>query len=82
MEEEWKAIAEIEAVLHNTSRLTTIFQHKEKLNDAYTPIMRKTKHDGLSSGSLEETCVEILSKNRFLIHPKKIDSDSDDFTIT
>ena len=43
--------------------------------------MRKTMHDYLSSGSLKAIDAETWSKNKFLMHPKIIYSDTDDFTI-
>ena len=58
MEEEWKAAAEIEAILCNTSRLTIICQNEEKLNSACGPAMRNTIHDGSSSESLEAIDVD------------------------
>ena len=38
--DEWKSVLEFEAMLRETSRLTTIFQNEEKLNSAYGPVVR------------------------------------------
>ena len=38
--------------------------------------------DRLSSRSLEEIDVDTWSKNKLLMRPKRIDSDSDDFTVS
>ena len=43
--------------------------------------MRKTRYDGLLRGSLEAINVKTWGKNNFLMHPKRIHSDTDDFTI-
>ena len=43
--------------------------------------MRMSMQDGLSSGSLDVTCVVIWSKSKCMMHPKRIDSNVDNFTI-
>ena len=52
--DEWKTAAPIEAVMHSTSRLTTIFQTENKLNTAHRPVMRKIIYDVSLRGSLKE----------------------------
>ena len=81
VEEQWKHTAEIEAVMNDTSRLTTNFQNEEKLNAACGTVVTKTTHDGSSSASLEETHVDTWSKNKLLKHPKRVYFDTDCFTI-
>ena len=76
-----KAAAEIEASLHTTSRLKNC-QNEEKLSVSCGPVMRKTPHDGLSSGSLKLTDMDNCSKNKLLMSSKIIYSDADNFTIT
>ena len=61
IKEEWKAAAEIKAVLYNTSRLTKNCRNEEKLNAVHRPVMRKTTLDALSSGSLEVIDVDTWS---------------------
>ena len=51
------------------------------MNASHRPVMRNIIHGGLSIGSLEVIDVETWSKNKSLMHPKRIDSDADDFTI-
>ena len=42
-------MGEFEAILRDTSYLTTVCQNEDKLNGAHGPAMRKIPHDILSS---------------------------------
>jgi len=51
-QEKWKSTGEIDAVTHNTSKLTKNYQNEEKLNDICRPVVRKRIYEGLSCGSM------------------------------
>ena len=74
-------VAKIEAVIHRTSRLTTICQNENNLNASNGPVVRNTIQDGLSRVSLKVIDAHTWSKNKSLMYPSKIDTDTDDFTI-
>ena len=59
---EWKIVRKFEGVLRETSRVTTIYQHEEKLNSAHGPAMRKELHDSLSRDTIALIDVEEWSK--------------------
>ena len=62
---------EFEAVLRETSRLTTMCQNEEKLNSAYGPVMRGCLHDRLSSNTMMCMDVDNWSSRKNLIHPTR-----------
>ena len=81
-QEEWKYSAEIEAFMHNASRLKTIFQNETKLNYACGPVMRKMLHDGLSCGPMNVIDTDAWSKSKYMTHRKIFHIDTETFIAT
>ena len=48
VENDWKTVSEVEAILRDTSLLTLVCQNEEKLNGACRPVMQNYLHDSLS----------------------------------
>ena len=71
MVDEWKSVLEIEAVLKETSRLTTIYQNEEKLYSAFGPAMRGRAHDRWPSDAIACVDVDNWSSKKDLMHPKR-----------
>ena len=68
-EDEWKTVGEFEAIIRDTSRLTSVFQNEEKLNGARGPVMRKSLHDSLSRGTMRVFNADHWSSNKDMMHP-------------
>ena len=65
--EEWKPSGKFEAILNDTSKLTTICQNEEKLNGACGLVMRKVLHDGFSCRTMKVMSTNELSSNKLMM---------------
>ena len=79
-QEEWKSSGEIETALHETYKLTTFFQNKEKWNSAFGKVVRNTAHEGLSYGSMNVIDAEDWSNNKSIMHPTRPEINTDTYT--
>ena len=82
IQDEWKTLAEMEAVLRYSSTLTTIFQNEKKMNSSCGPVVRNVIHDGLSSVPLNVIDADAWSKSKIMTHPTRTATNTALFTIT
>ena len=71
-EEQWKTPVEMEAALHESSRLATSCQNENNLNTWCTPVMSNLLHGALSSGNLNLIDTDTLSTNKEMFHAKRL----------
>ena len=69
-----------EAIIRDTSRLTTVCQSEEKLNGTYGPVSRNFLHDSLPSKTMKFINYEICSSDKDLTHPTRGEAHVDSFT--
>ena len=60
-----------EAILRETSRLTTVCQNDDNPNGACGSVMRKCLHDSQSSKTMKVIDYETWSSNKDLTHPTR-----------
>ena len=81
-ENEWKTVREFEGTLRETSRLATMCQNEDNLNDACGLEMIKALCDSLDRDTMKLIDVENWSTHKEMVHPTRSEANVDSFAET